>query len=460
MPNDARQDIGAAGPAYVRPLEAAPAAPPAEDPRARIAHAPMRPAQVVAVALCVLLNALDGFDVLSISFASPGIAAEWHVDRAVLGVVLSMELIGMAAGSLVLGSVADRIGRRPVALGCLVLMAVGMALATTAHDVRTLSAFRLLTGFGIGGMLTATNALTAELSNDRRRSLAVSLMAGGYPVGAVIGGSIASALLARGSWRAVFAFGAIATATFLPLVWLLVPETPAFLAHRRPARALERVNAALRRLGHRAVAALPAPDAADAPRATLGQLFAPGLARTTALLTVAYFAHIMTFYFILKWVPKIVVDMGFKPSAAGGVLVWANVGGATGALALSLLTQRFDVRRLVIGALVLSAIMVTVFGRGQADLAQLALIAGIAGTCTNAAVVGIFTIIAHRFPTAVRAGGTGFVIGVGRGGAALGPIVAGLLFASGVGLPSVAVVMALGSVLAAGALLLLRPAPT
>jgi MFS family permease len=284
-------------------------------------------------------------------------------------------------------------------------------------------------------------------------------MAGGYPVGAVVGGSIASALLARGSWRSVFGFGAIATVAFLPLVWFLVPETPAFLAHRRPARALERVNAALRRLGHRAVAALPAPEAAAA-RATLGELFAPGLARTTALLTVAYFAHIMTFYFILKWVPKIVVDMGFRPSAAGGVLVWANVGGATGALALSLLTQRFDVRRLVIGALLLSAIMVTVFGRGQADLAQLALIAGIAGTCTNAAVVGIYTILAQRFPTAVRAGGTGFVIGVGRGGAALGPILAGLLFASGVGLPTVAVVMALGSVLAAGAILLLRPAPT
>jgi hypothetical protein len=56
----------------------------------------------------------------------------------------------------------------------------------------------------------------------------------------------------------------------------------------------------------------------------------------------------------------------------------------------------------------------------------------------------------------VRAGGTGFVIGVGRGGAALGPILAGFLFANGVGLATVAAVMALGSVVAAIALVLHR----
>jgi hypothetical protein len=66
-----------------------------EDPLGIIARDPMGRAQIVAIALCILLNALDGFDVLSISFASPGIAAEWRIDRAVLGVMLSMELIGM-----------------------------------------------------------------------------------------------------------------------------------------------------------------------------------------------------------------------------------------------------------------------------------------------------------------------------------------------------------------------------
>jgi benzoate transport len=426
-----------------------------EDPRAIIAREPMGRAQLIAVAICVALTALDGFDVLSISFASPGIAAEWGINRAVLGVVLSMELIGMSAGSIFVGSLADRIGRRPVTLGCLVVMAIGMWLATTAHDVTTLSAFRLFTGVGIGGMLAASNAMAAEFANARRRNLAVALMACGYPLGAIVGGSIASRLLAAGSWRSVFAFGALCSAAFIPIVWFLIPETIAYLAHRRPANVVERVNAVLRRLGHATVTALPAPSA-DAPRARLVELFTPGLARTTVLLTFAYFAHLMTFYFILKWIPKIVVDMGFAPSLAGGVLVWANVGGLIGALSLSALTQRVGVRPLVIGAMLLAAVMVTVFGQGQPDLARLSLIAGVAGMFTNAAIVGLYAMVAQSYPTAVRAGGTGFIIGVGRGGAALGPIIAGFLFARGVDLSIVAIVMALGSLLAAVALLALR----
>ena len=219
-----------------------------EDPRAIIAREPMRRAQLVAVAICVALTALDGFDVLSISFASPGIAAEWGIDRAMLGIVLSMELIGMSVGSILVGSLADRVGRRPVTLGCLVVMATGMWLATTAHGVTTLSAFRLFTGLGIGGMLAAGNAMAAEFANARRRNLAVALMAAGYPLGAIVGGSIASRLLASGSWRSVFAFGALCSAAFIPIVWFLIPETVAYLAHRRPANVVERVNAVLRRL--------------------------------------------------------------------------------------------------------------------------------------------------------------------------------------------------------------------
>ena len=101
------------------------------DPRAIIADSPMGALQIVVVALTIALNALDGFDVLSISFASPGIAQEWGIDRAALGIVLSMELIGMAIGSILLGGVADTFGRRPTILGCLVVMAGGMLTATT-----------------------------------------------------------------------------------------------------------------------------------------------------------------------------------------------------------------------------------------------------------------------------------------------------------------------------------------
>ena len=413
---------------------------------------PMSRFQWGIVAVMIGLNALDGFDVLSISFASPGITADWGLDRAALGIVLSMELIGMALGSLVLGGVADRVGRRATILGCLVVMATGMFGAASAGDVTALSAWRVLTGLGIGGMLAATNAAVAEAANGRRRALAVVLMAGGYPVGSIIGGSVAAALLTQGSWRAVFLFGGIATLAFIPLVLWRVPESIAFLAQRRPGNALARINHTLARMRHSPISQLP--DPAPETRSTpVAKLFLPGMAAQTCLLTLAYLAHIMTFYFVLKWIPKIVVDMGFAPSAAAGVLVCASAGGAAGSLLLGLLTLRMPLRGLTVAAMVCSTLLVILFGRGQHDLATLSLVAAAAGFVTNAGVVGLYALVAQVFPTTLRATATGFVIGVGRGGSALAPALAGLLFATGYSLSVVAALMALGSLVAACAIL-------
>ena len=425
-----------------------------QDPQAIIDNSPMGRLQYIVIALCIVLLALDGFDVLAISFAAPGISEEWGISRGTLGIVLSMELAGMALGSVAIGGLADRHGRRPTILACLVVMSAGMLLAALADSILSLSLIRFATGLGIGGMLASVNAVAAEYANARRRSACVSLMAAGYPLGVIVGGAIASALLARFDWRAVFEFGALFTALLIPVTWILLPESVSFLLLRQPPRALQRVNATLGRMGHEQITALPRPAAGPA-RAGWGELFSPGLLRVTLLLTLAYLAHIMTFYFILKWIPKIVVDMGFTAAYAGSVLVWANVGGLAGSIVLSGLTQRFNVRVLVIAAMLGSVVMINIFGRGQADISELALVAACAGFFTNSAVVGLYAIFAQAFPTRVRAGGTVFVFGVGRCVAVLGPIVAGFLFESGQGLATVAFVMALGSAVAALMLVLL-----
>jgi MFS family permease len=182
------------------------------------------------------------------------------------------------------------------------------------------------------------------------------------------------------------------------------------------------------------------------------------------LVTVGYFAHILAFYFVAKWLPKLVVDMGFHPSQAAGVLVWMSVGGAIGGLLWGIVAQRFSLKRTTIAALVFSMFMLIIFGRGQADLAGLSWVAAVAGFVLQGGIVGLYTILAEAFPTPVRASGTGFVIGVGRGGALLAPIVAGFLFQAGMGLQFVSILMGAGSLVAAGAILMLRlepkPAPT
>ena len=426
-----------------------------DDARWTLDEGPMHRVQVLVVALCIALNALDGFDVLSISFAAPGIAAEWGIDRAVLGVVLSMELLGMALGSVLIGNVADRIGRRPTILGCLVVMVLGMFAAAAATGVTMLSATRLATGLGIGGMLSSTSALVAEFSSTRRRGLTTSLNIAGYSAGVILGGTVAAALLGQtGDWRSVFLLGGAATLALLPVTALLLPESPAFLLARRPQHALERINALAARIGRPTLAALP-PCAAQARAPSPTILFAPAYRRATFLLAIAYFAQIMLFYFLQKWIPKIVVDMGHPAAAAGRVLVMANVGTLSGAIAIGLVAQRWPVRPVVMAAMMAGFAAIAVFGLGSGSLVRLGATAAVAGFFINAGVVGLYPILADTFPAAVRASGTGFVIGVGRGGSALGPVVAGAMFAGGAGLFAVSLAMGAGGLVAAAMLLIL-----
>jgi MFS family permease len=340
----------------------------------------------------------------------------------------------------------------------LIVMAVGMFMVTTTSNLITLSVWRVITGLGIGGMLASINAVAAEFSNGKRKHLSVSLMAIGYPVGAVIGGTIVAPMLGSYGWRSVFYFGAAVTTAFIPLVYFLIPESVHWLTRKQPVGALEKINRTLKRMGHSVVAALPHVSD-DSRKRSVADIFSPGLIALTLIVTSAYFFHITTFYYVLKWVPEIVVRMGFEASSAAGVLVWANVGGALGGAALGLLTMRFDLKRLTIAVLVLSSIMVTIFGRTPPDLDRLALICALAGFCTNAAIVGLYAIFAHAYPTYVRATGTGFAIGVGRGGSVLAPIIAGFLFEGGVELPGVSMFMASGSLIAAGVLLFLKLSP-
>jgi benzoate transport len=415
----------------------------------------MTSAQIAVVALTVLLNAMDGFDVLSIAFASPGIAREWGIAQTALGVVLSMELIGMAFGSIFLGGVADKIGRRPTLLACLVVMAAGMFGATTAAGPVQLSIWRVFTGLGIGGMLSGINAVVAEFSNKKWRSLCISLMVIGYPLGGTFGGMLASNLLARYDWRSVFYFGALTTASLLPALFFLMPESIHWLTRKQPRNALNRINHAMKRLGHASVSALPGVRESDRKK-SVGDIFSRGLIAITVVLTVAYFMHIITFYFILKWTPKIVADMGFPASAAGRILTWVNFGGALGGAAFGLLTARIGLKPLTIVILALTAVGVAVFGRTPSDLETMAVLAAFAGFFGNAGVSGLYSIVAYAFPTHVRATGTGFVIGVGRGGAVLAPILAGFMLENGAGLPVVGLVMGAGSLIAAVVLIFLK----
>jgi len=426
-----------------------------QSPQEVIDTHPMGAWQIAAVVVTILLNALDGFDVLSISFAAPGIADEWGLKRDALGWVLSMELIGMAVGSIVLGGAADRFGRRPTILLCLMAMTLGMYMVSETSSITELSIWRVITGLGIGGMLAAINAVVAEFSSRKWRNLSLSLMVIGYPLGAVGGGLVARQLLEGGDWRSIFVFGAAATAAFIPLVLVFIPETPAFLADKPPPNGMQRINRTLSRFGLPNVSSLASGSGVKSKN-PMFDIFRPSLIRTTLLVTFAYFTHVSCYYFFMKWIPKIVVDVGFDAISAADILIWAMLGGATGGAVYGVLTHWFGIKRVTIAALLGSFIMVSLFGRTTPDLQMLAVVAGITGFFINGAAVAFYVILARAFPVHVRASGTGFGIGTGRAGAAVGPALAGILFASGTPLASVMMLMATGSLLAAIAIYFLR----
>jgi MFS family permease len=433
------------------------------DPRIIIDENPMNARQWIVIVLMIMLNGLDGFDVLSSAFASPGISAQWHISREALGPMLSAELVGMGFGSVLLGGVADKLGRKVTMLGCLVVMAVGMYLAHAATGWRPIAAWpwlfdlviwRFLTGLGIGGMLAATNAVTAESSSREGRSLAMSLYVIGYPLGATIGGFVAQGwLLVEYDWRSVFLFGAIVTAIMIPLTMLLVPETPAFYAVRRPSGALEKINRALRVFGKPQIAAMPpAPNKADEPKVT-DILSNPRLRPVTLLLAFGYLFHTITFYFILKWAVQIVADDGFSRPDAASVLTYANIGGAVGGALFAFLLKKWDIKAPTIITAVLGSAAVVAFGLNYDTLWTWRIAGFFTMFFLNAAIVGYYAAFARGFPAYARATGTGFVLGVGRAGAAGSPIIAGLLFGWFGGknehLLPIAAIMALGAIIGA-----------
>jgi MFS family permease len=438
------------------------------DPREVINQSEMSIMQMLIIGVMLILNSLDGFDILSISFASQGIIQEWGINKAALGVVLSMELIGMGLGSFFLGGLADKIGRRPTALYCLAVMALGMFMVTASSSIPTLCFWRIFTGLGIGGLLTAITALSAEFSSLPQRHLCISLMAIGYPLGGIVYGSIAKILLVHYDWRSIFYLGASLTALSIPVVFFLVPESIHWLTRKQPAGALEKINKILRKCRKNAIAFLPQMSG-SAQEKSIGDIFSPALLKTTLIIAASYFFHIMTYYFILKWATKIAadililklantvaVDMGAIASSAGNVLVWANVGGALGGTIFGLLTLKLDLKKMSIGILFFSAASIALFGYTPADLKTMSLLCAIAGFFGNSGIIALYAVVAHAYPTHARSFGTGFMLAVGRGGAILSPILAGSLLQHKMPLPHVGLIMCVGSLVGAVVLLFIR----
>ena len=411
-------------------------------------HAPIRSRQILVLITALLLAALDGYDSLSMAFVAPALAREWGISKSIIGLLLSSSLVGMAIGAIALSPLADKFGRRAVVLGALVFLIIGTALSGIAGSVPFLAAARLLTGVGIGVMIAMTTLLSAEFTNVKRRPLAVAGVATmGFPLGGVIGGFGASAILQSATWHWVFLAGSIAGTVLFVFVFFTLPESPTFLIARRSHNALEQVNRALFRLGHSVLAELPAAASREATR--YGALFAPGLRAIVIRLTAVSVLIATSSYYILNWMPQMVVDAGFSP--ADGSLVSAKSGmiGFIGGVCFAAFASRFPPTKVAAFAMTGGALALAAVGLVPPVLNLFIISAGILGFCLAGTTGMLYTILATTFPAGLRASGMGFVMGVMRIASAAGPALAGVMFAQGMTRASVSLIFAVGPLVAA-----------
>ena len=394
-----------------------------------IRRSPMGRFQVVAVSIALVLILIDGFDVAVMSYAAPAISREWHIDPVMLGYLLSASLFGMAAGSILLTPLADRIGRRPLTLISMAVITVGMVLSVVAADAGQLLAFRVLTGLGVGGMMANLNVLVSEYASDRRRGPIIGIYAAGYPIGATIGGLAAGPLIPAFGWHSAFLVGAVLSAAMLvaSLVWL--PESRDFLLVRRPANALPPANANLARMGRPALAELPSP-ASGTPahgNAAVREVLGSAKLFRTVMLWIGYAFLVAAYYFANTWTPKIMAGVSGNDSLGVTVGTVANFGGILGCFIFSALAIRYRSNRLLAGSLVAAAAAYVVFGLAFSQVALAVLL----GILTTAGIAGFYAVAPGVYSASARATGLGWMIGLGRLISIVAPILVGYLISGG-----------------------------
>ena len=404
--------------------------------RARIDDGPVVPLMWLVVLLGFLLNLADGIDVVAMSVTAPSVAAEWGLERGALGPLFSAALFGMAIGAAGLAPLSDKMGRRTLLVAAMFLVGLSMLAVswiTSSASVTLFAMLRFISGLGIGVIFGCAPALASEFMPSRYRSLAVSMVVMGYPVGAVLAGPIANALIPGFGWTAVFTAGGILTLLIGAVTWTLLPESPEFLAGRaghRPERHNE-VNRLLARLERDAVTDL-SPDVIRPSSTPVAQILTAERRLRTLVLWAIYFMGFLTMYFMLSWIPTLFVDAGYTRSQGIEALTGFNLGAIPGILVLAVLTTRLPlVPLLSLFFLSAGGVLVYVGLTEPSALKSLMTLMFVGGVFLHGGFTCLYALATQAYPSDVRAAGVGWAAGLGRTGAIASPLLAAALISAG-----------------------------
>ncbi|GHI03485.1 benzoate transporter [Streptomyces cellostaticus] len=402
----------------------------------------------VVIALCWLAVFFDGMDVNIYGAVMPHLLDDTGLGftPALAGTVGSWTTFGMLLGALAAGTLTDSWGRKPLVMASITLFSLGSALCALAPGVTVFGAGRFVSGLGLGGLMPIGLAIVAEFAPPRRAALATGVMMTSYHAGGMTATGIGLTVAPEHGWRWVFWAGVLPALVAVPLVAAGLPESPGVLLARGRTQAAHAVAARYR---------LPAPEEGAAPQAgakgrlsAVTRLFHPRSRWATPLLWIASFAGLLLVYGVSTWLPELMRASGYSLSSSVTFLMLINAGGILGMLVAGRTADRF-------GPVKVSAIwfLLTACGtfllRAHLPLAAAYTIVFITGIWLFSAQVMVYAATARTYAPAERATGLGWVTGIGRTGAVVGPTLGGAVVAGGnaaLGFTTFAVAAVLGAV--------------
>lgn len=407
--------------------------------------------------LCFVIVLLDGFDTAAIGFIAPSLLKEWGVEKAALGPVLSAALFGLAAGALLSGPLADRLGRKVVLVTSVLVFSIACLASAFASNLTELSVLRFVTGLGLGAAMPNAVTLLTEYCPGRLRATMTNLMFCGFPLGAAFGGFLAAWMIPQWGWRSVLMLGGITPLVLTVGLIVILPESVHYLLSRgapaeRIRKVMTKISAAAAQVGQFVNLE---PEHAEVTKRVnasgLGMVLSPVLRAGTVMLWIAYFMGLVIFYALINWMPILFKDAGLAPQTATLISALFPLGGV-GAVFFGWLMDRFNANLIIAAGYALTAVSIFLIGQtaGQVGLLMAAVFLG--GVLMNTAQSSMPALAAAFYPTQGRATGVSWMLGIGRFGGIAGSFLVAEMTARQLSFSQIFAVMAVPGAIAAVAL--------
>ncbi len=381
--------------------------------------------------LCWIAVLLDGFDAVVLGAVLPSMLenGELGMTTAQGTAVATAGLVGMMIGALAMGYLTDRLGRRKMLIGAVVLFSLLTFAAAFSPNVLVFGLLRFLAGLGLGGCLPTAIAMVTEFARRGRGSNATTLVMTGYHVGAVLTAAIAIAVVRQFGWQEMFVLGALPALVLVPLMLFFLPESPSWLASKGS-------TAEARTVAEHYGVSIDHRSAAEEKAETVGaaMLLSPGWRRNSIAIWVASFMGLLLVYGLNTWLPQIMRAAQYDLGNSLGFLLVLNVGAIAGLTVAGRVADRITPRAAGIIWFLGSAALLAALAIRLPLLGIYAMVF-VTGCFVFSSQVLVYAFTAANHPPRVRATALGMSAGVGRLGAISGPIIGGTLLGAGLAYP-------------------------